>query len=566
MIVTNHTINTTVSRKCLRLLLMVVVAMMSCVAWAENNTMHINGELYEMYKQAFKQRTRQEGLRLAWRMYGQAVLKDDRKAQCLALTLPMAYYFYVQSDKEFYRAADRLQTEALRLGEEEYYYNAMSNKVNYMLNNRDMSQARSCIYEMGSIAKKNNSKYGIYSFVMSMAVLCQASSEISTAISYLEQALKIAEDDLPTVNKAEIYNRFTKCYINLYMYDRMYEYGLKAFEASQSVMQSHNAIVTLCYSSYLLGKYKEFVEYYNKYVEFNGQVDPDSHDFDESNIAILKMFHDGDLDRAYIYIMKKHGKEQKKLLAEYYRLRHDYRMQALTERDIYREHICNIDNVFFKNFDDVYSRVFNLRLNFQHQQLSAQHQKLNRERREAALQGANLELANTQLLLKNSSLELARANSESDMLKLSYNRKQLEAERLREKLKLAKAQQETSYAISVLGVMVGFIVIIAIGIYLWTKSKVTAELRETNANLERNHEDLKKAKVKAESADQAKSAFIHNMGDEIRQPLDNIAHIAEQIAKTKGTASKKQMQELIRLMHDNTDELLAIVGNGLKKT
>lgn len=566
MIVKNHTINTTVSRKCLRLLLMVVVAMMSCGALAQNNPMHINGELYEMYKQAFKLRTQHEGLKLAWRMYGQAVLKDDRKAQCLALTLPMAYYFYVQSDKDFYHAAERLQTEALRLGEEEYYYNAMSNKVNYMLNDGHIRQARSCIYEMGSFAKKNNSKYGIYSFVMSMAVLCQASYQMSTAVSYLEQALKIAEEDLPTVNKAEIYNRFTKCYINLYMYDRTYEYAHKAFEASQSVMQRQNAIVTLCYSSYLLGKDKEFVEYYNKYVEFNGPIDPNSPDFDESNIAILKMFHDGDLDRAYIYILRKHDKVQKKLLAEYYRLRHDYRMLALTERDLYRKHICNIDNVVFENLDYVYSRVLNLRLNLQHQQLSVQHQKLETERREAALQGANLKLANTQLLLKNSSLELTRANSESDMLKLSYSRKQLEAERLRGKLKLAKTQQETSYVISVLGVMVVLIITIAIGFYLWTRSKITVELRETNANLERNHEELKKAKVKAESANQAKTAFIRNMGDEIRQPLDNIAYIAEQISKTKGTASKKQMQELIRLMHDNTDELLAIVGNVLKKT
>ncbi|MDG5817021.1 response regulator [Chitinispirillales bacterium ANBcel5] len=68
-------------------------------------------------------------------------------------------------------------------------------------------------------------------------------------------------------------------------------------------------------------------------------------------------------------------------------------------------------------------------------------------------------------------------------------------------------------------------------------------LKNAYQELERKSEELEKAKVKAESANKAKSAFLSAMSHEIRTPLNGVIGFTDLLAKTTLTAVQRQYLE-----------------------
>ena len=60
-------------------------------AEAQNNPYKIDDSLFPIYQRATKFRTRPEGVLMADTLYEKAVKLNDKKAQCLALTIPVIY-------------------------------------------------------------------------------------------------------------------------------------------------------------------------------------------------------------------------------------------------------------------------------------------------------------------------------------------------------------------------------------------------------------------------------------------------------------------------------------------
>ena len=553
-----------------RLLLIAAVVLTACACECRaqgNNPLGISDDLYRTYTEAFRMRTTQEGLKQAEQMYDKAVKKNDRKAQCVALTLSLSYYYYARNDKNFERAVQRLQQKAMEYDYEKYYYYAFSNKVNYLINKADLRQAHQYVRDMESVAKKNNHQYGLFVCMMSLAQVYMATREIGMAVENLNQALRMIDALKLDAEKAEIYRKLAACYEELYSYDKMLEYGRKALAVSRTPMQEAHSVYSICYALLMLGNEDEFENYYNLYVRLRGGITPDTREFEEQTIAILKMLHDGDLASAYKYIMKKNRRLlQLRLLSEYYRRKGDYRSMSKVQTELYRRHINYADEVLMENYDETFARLLNLRLDLQHQQLQHAHSVLETERQAAALKNANLKLANTQLTLRNSSLELSRTRSESDLLRLSYNRKQLETARLKGHIVTTQAQSQFYDMLSMLGFAVGVIVFVGIGLYLRTRAMLMADLKDTNTVLARNNRELVTAKEHAEAANNVKTTFFNNMSEDIRQPLETIAHLSALIAGAGKDTPKEKLNELSHKIDAKTVELLHIVDGVLKNT
>lgn len=553
----------------MRWLLVVAVAWVACAGEcrAAANPFGISDNLYSLYVSAYRIRTEPEGLKVARELHDKALAEGDHKAVCVALTLPMSYYYYHRDDSEFYRAVKRLQDVASKYGYEHYFYYAFSNKVNYLLNKGDFKQARYYVSEMEKQARDRHHDYGLYVCVTSLAQVYLSTREVGMAIENLNQALHLIDALSLDVSKADVYIKLAACYEDFYDYENMLACGHKALATCRTPMQESRALYPVCYALIMLGRDWEFDNYYNRYVALRKGITPDSHEFEEQTIAILKMMRDADYALAYKYIMKKNRMlSQLRLLAEYYRRRYDYKSMAEVQTRLYRQQIALADNVLAENYDDAYARIFNLQLNMQNLTLQHTRNMLASERQAAELRNANLQLANSQLTLRNSSLELSRTKSESDRLRLSYSRKQLEAARLKGNIVATQSQSQFNDMISVLGFIVGGLVLVSIFFYLKTRATIMADLKDTNAVLERSNQELILAKDHAEAANNVKTTFFNNMSEDIRQPLETIAHLSTLIANAGKDASKEQLRTLSRQLGDKTGELLHIVDNVLKKT
>ena len=90
-------------------------------------------------------------------MYSKAVQMGDFKAQCMALTLPVTYWYYQRKHPEqFFNAVDQLQKQALECNIEQYYYYGFSNKVTFLLVTGRIDDAITYIHEVADFACSSN--------------------------------------------------------------------------------------------------------------------------------------------------------------------------------------------------------------------------------------------------------------------------------------------------------------------------------------------------------------------------------------------------------------------------
>ena len=108
-------------------------------------------------------------------MYSQALQLGDKKAQCMALTLPVNYWYYQRNHPEqFFNAVDKLQKKATECNIEQYYYYGFSNKVNYLLVTGRINDAIEYIHEVEDYARSHKHYFGIYSGLNALALQCLA--------------------------------------------------------------------------------------------------------------------------------------------------------------------------------------------------------------------------------------------------------------------------------------------------------------------------------------------------------------------------------------------------------
>ncbi len=87
------------------------------------------------------------------------------------------------------------------------------------------------------------------------------------------------------------------------------------------------------------------------------------------------------------------------------------------------------------------------------------------------------------------------------------------------------------------------------------------EIKEDITNTKKLISELQKAKEKAESSDELKSAFIKNISHEIRTPLNGIVGMSEQFLKD--SISHTDKEQLLSLIKESSNRLIGTVNNYL---
>lgn len=551
-----------------RLLLIAAAMFCVCHLQAQNNPYKINDQLYRMYLDAYNYRTKPEGIAKARAVYDRAVELGDRKAQCIALTIPVIYYAMTVDADKFEHAVKALQDKARATGYEQYYYYGVTSRVNMLINQHRVPDAFDYISRIEADTDKHNSMYGRYTVLNSLGQLHLLNNNQSLAVRCYESALKIGEEYLRGQDMAPQYRKISECYENLYDYERMLSFGERGFALAKSPISKLRAVRGVCYAAFMLGRYDTFLKYYDSYRQLSGHsADPKSPSLHEREIAILKFIHDRKFDEAEAVInslpSKGYAVHIHQLRAELSRFRGDNARYAQLLRELYRGRLK--DSLYTFDYAGLGSRITNQILEMENQKLALDHQRLVNDHQRMELHHTNLKLANTRLSLTNADLELQRTRSDSKIMRYNYSNKQLEAARLRSSLEAQRARQRTGDIIIVAIVVMIVVVAVVLTIFIRFHSRIMRRLRAANAELTRSNQELVETKERAEAASHAKTTFINNMGDDIREPLLNVVRYASAIADAEKDTEKTNLEDNRLKVMENTNRMLAIVDNVLKK-
>lgn len=565
-----HTQLSTQTNNVLRLLLTAVAWIVVCISGkAQNNPYKISDSLYPLYQEAYSLRFTPECLDLSRKLYDKAVKIGDKKAQCLALIIPLQHYRVTDSEADFEHAVKNLQDKAIETGYNQYFYFAMTTKVNYLVNRKRFHEAYAFVEKMNAYARKHNNIYGLYTGVFAIGQIHMARYELHRAVENFRKAIEIGVKYLPDQDMSNAFRYMAQCYEYMFDYENMLNCALEGYSLAKAPSFKKRILRTICYAAFCLNRRDVFYRYYEIYSQLKGgKVDSKSSEIEESEIAMLRMILDGKYEEAReVMEANKNKKDFHYYRAKMQLFRHQCRYDSLAniQKKIFIYNTQKRDTVMISPLAMIEANFINYGRKYENNRLALAHQQALNEKQKSEILSTNLELANAQLTLNNSALELSRMEQNAEYLCLSMYRKQLETDHLRNKINENKARSETTkvkyWSFTIFTTV---FLIIAI-LYVFNRHYIMRRLKATNAFLGTTHRALKEAHNKAVAVDIAKTTLLQNMSEEVNKPLNEIVRLAHLITDKQHNMSHEQLAKMSQDIRDNTNELLKYIGDAIEK-
>lgn len=232
---------------------------------AQDNPFKIDNALYPLYERATKYRQDTLGLQIADTLYREAIRIDDKKAQCLALTIPVVYHYNHHNMEEFEKAVDRVQKVSRKNDYLQYYYFGCVYKVNFLMNQGKTLRALQEAEQVKQQAFTDNYPYGIASCLRIMGNIYQARRELWQALSYFQQAAEYyIEKNVTDQDISFIYYKIATIQEDLKQYDQALQTVEKAIKEAKTPTNMYAAMLRKCILLYKLDRQEEFNAYYQE--------------------------------------------------------------------------------------------------------------------------------------------------------------------------------------------------------------------------------------------------------------------------------------------------------------
>ena len=527
---------------------------------AQNNPYRIKDSLYSIYQRAFQQRHHPNGLLIADTLYTEALKSNDKKAQCLALTVPVQYYYKKRDTKEMEKAVERLRTVSRANNYLQYYYFAYSNEIKYFLVQNNTIQALQKAEEMKTQAFLDKHDYGICNCLRILGDIYVSRNNQKLALHYYKDAADYTEKHLPSQDPSSLYLQIVGCYRTIYPrdYNRAMEYTEKAIKMAKTENVRIQAIIMKCL---LLGDMEKYEEFKDSYENVMQQLKHYKYPSDNSYLLIIKIRKcvlDGEYEQAHAYadsfankILQLDWHSKICIDANDYMGAYTYR----TLQYVYRDSVNNLMQI--EDIAELNAQIGNERLKVENVKLDLKNADLQMQQLRSQMELERSNAENKQLMLDNRELEVQRLKAETNLQKAETEKQKSEAER--QKALLEQQQAASQYRSTIFCIVIFFLIIsiVFLILYLYRRRKITKHLREKN-------EELIIARDQADAANKMKSMFIQNMSHEIRTPLNAIVGFSSVILDPDIELSDEEQKEFSHLIQHNSDLLTTIVNDILR--
>lgn len=364
---------------------------------AQDNPYKIDHSLYLLYEEATKHRNNATGLEIADTIYTKAIRINDKKAQCLALTIPVIYYFNNGKTELLEKAISRLQEISRKNNYLQYYYFGSIYKVNYLMNTGNTLRALQEAELTKEQAFADDYPYGISTCLRMMGNIYFARREYRTALDYYQQSLVYTQEKLPEQDLSYIYWNISMLQQNLKQYEAAYENAEKGIKCAKTSTNKYACMLRKCTLLYALDREEEFKSYYQeclKATEKHGETR-------RNELNKLKIYN---------YILNQ---------------QYDKAHALADSTSILHERIAFQANIYAKEqkYKDAYQAL---------QKLQSLQDSLNQLIQTADLSELNVRIGNEQLKRKAQALQLenTQLNLQKTTLELQQTKSQVEIEKM----------------------------------------------------------------------------------------------------------------------------------------
>lgn len=514
---------------------------------AQSNPYKIDDSLYPIYQKATKYRIYPQGLLLADTLYAEAIKINDKKAECLALTIPVIYYFNQYDKDELDRAAKKLMDISRKNNYLQYYYFACIYKVNCRLNLGESLQALQEAGVMKQQAFKDQHAYGISTCMRMLGNIYIARCDWRRALKNFQDALTYTQANLPDQDQAAIYLNISLCYRSLKYFKSAYENIEKGIKCAKTNESRISCMLEKCILLYYLGKYDEFEEYYKECMRMT------KHYGKVRNVSTrqIQFFH---------YLLNHQYQEAHNISDS---------LNNLFDRVSFH-YMTYLKEENYKKAYEVYCKVVSIKDSISRQIQSADlaelnvqigNEKLKQEAQALQLENTRLNLQNTTLALEQAKaqIELEKINAENS--KLQLNNRNLELAKLKvetekQQVALKEQQLKSQHQLSMMKLEQSFFLFFVIGLilYLYSRHRSITALREKN-------KELLIARDQAEQAAKMKSFFVQNMSHEIRTPLNAIVGFSQVLTDPDMEMEEEEKKDCSLRIQQSSELLTTLIND-----
>lgn len=522
-------------------------------AVAQDNPFKIDNALYKLYMKAFKYRTSPRCIGLSDTLFHEANRLRDKKAACLAKTIPMSYYMNMDDSLTFVHAVHDLQEVSRKNGYLQYYYHGYSSYIIWILRRGHLFKALQLTGEMRKQAQADRSGYGFYVCLRRQGDIYRVRGDAKSAVACYREALRFQQKYLPEQDSSQSLSKIARHYRmmndNKDSLELAYKYAQEAVRCSKTYEYRMGARIELCIILFEMGRKDEFISLYDSLkteMDKAGQVQKNNIYFLRSCRAIVEHRWD---DAIHWARLQDSPSSVYDLLRGIFEYKGDYRMAL------------QYDRIFNQYCDSVARQVRSTDITSMTLQLEEENMKI---------EAQELEMKHTELTLKNTRLELeqtrsqtaiAKALAENNRLKLENRNLELDqmARTLEQQNVLQREKRMESHiriALMAAGLTFLLIIIIILVFYGYRHRRLLKTLME-------NNRELNEARDKAEQSDKTKNEFIQNVSHEIRTPLNAIVGFSQLLTQPGKQVDEQEKKEFSNLIRHNSDLLTTLINDVL---
>ena len=227
----------------------------------KNNIMSIDDRIFPVYQKATTLINDTIVFQYADSIVRLAKQYDDPKAESLAYTLALKYFFKKNNEEGMAKAVEECKRVARKNDYLQYFYYAYVEQITMLINMREYAKVKMVLKDLQEWAQKDDYPYGWACCYTQLGHLARNTYNYKLAVDYYLKATKYYElANQPTVS---IYIYISNCYNNMNEIEYAEFYLEKAYNAAYDDMTRMNVLVEM---ANFANRHRQFEKMENLYI------------------------------------------------------------------------------------------------------------------------------------------------------------------------------------------------------------------------------------------------------------------------------------------------------------
>ena len=209
----------------------------------KNNIMSIDDRIYAVYQRGWSHLNDSLVFSYVDSMSILAEKYNDPKAEALAYTLPLRYYFRKNDEEGMEQAVAKCKHIARKNGYLQYFYYAYNEQCTMLINMKEYNKVKHVLKEAQEWVQKDNLDYGWAICYSQLGHLARHTYNYELAIDYYKKARDFYEKANQPLSTT--YINIASCYSSMHDHDLAKYYYEQAYQASVSDQERMSALVQM---------------------------------------------------------------------------------------------------------------------------------------------------------------------------------------------------------------------------------------------------------------------------------------------------------------------------------